>query len=196
MEGVITNATALVGGNTYTIIVHARDTSGFEISCSFRVEVLGSPPTNPPPLWDSDIVLYIVIFVIVFGAFLVFALRSRRSRRTRRTVTQEAAVREVTDEEWDTEVDGDRSVGRQATPTRFRCLECGVVITEQQPVCPECGTKQQRCIVCHQFIGQEELYNKCPHCNQLAHRRHLLEWIKIKGVCPYCQRRLRRKDIS
>ncbi len=85
---------------------------------------------------------------------------------------------------------------RHASPDRFRCIQCGTVITGGKGTCPNCGAAQQRCMVCHQFIGQEELYNRCPHCGQLAHRTHLLEWIKIKGICPYCKTKLRRKDIT
>ncbi len=84
---------------------------------------------------------------------------------------------------------------RQATPSRFRCIKCGEFITGSEAVCLECGAKQKRCTVCQQFIGQEELYNKCPHCKHLAHRTHLLEWIKIKGTCPYCREKLLRADV-
>ncbi|MFX1476162.1 MAG: hypothetical protein ACFFCO_11885 [Promethearchaeota archaeon] len=86
--------------------------------------------------------------------------------------------------------------GRQARPSRFRCFECGKIITSGKATCPDCGATQRRCIVCHQFIGQEELYSRCPRCEQLAHRSHLLEWIRVKGTCPYCKRRLRARDVA
>jgi hypothetical protein len=89
-----------------------------------------------------------------------------------------------------------RITGRQATPSQFRCIECGEFITDGGGTCPSCGATQQRCTVCNQYIGQEELYSKCPHCEQLAHRSHLLKWIKIRGICPYCKRKLRLEEIK
>lgn len=43
-----------------------------------------------------------------------------------------------------------------------------------------------RCEVCNLSIYASEETLDCPECHQLAHRSHLLEWIKIKGFCPTC----------
>ncbi|NHI93149.1 MAG: hypothetical protein EAX96_11655 [Candidatus Lokiarchaeota archaeon] len=54
-----------------------------------------------------------------------------------------------------------------------------------------------KCIVCNLPIKKEHLSNalKCPHCNGIAHSDHLIEWIKMKGTCPYCRKRLGRSKL-
>lgn len=51
-------------------------------------------------------------------------------------------------------------------------------------------TKEERCIVCGLPIreGQEKVY--CPNCGNPAHYAHLAEWVKVKGVCPLCRKRI------
>ena len=50
--------------------------------------------------------------------------------------------------------------------------------------------KVDRCIVCNLSIKKEERIAHCPSCGHPAHRDHLLEWIKIKGICPFCKRKI------
>lgn len=52
------------------------------------------------------------------------------------------------------------------------------------------------CIVCHHHIGIEVPTLMCPHCGGEAHRSHLLEWLKVKGTCPNCGRKLSRSDFD
>ncbi|MBD3230051.1 MAG: hypothetical protein GF329_17870 [Candidatus Lokiarchaeota archaeon] len=56
--------------------------------------------------------------------------------------------------------------------------------------------KLSRCIVCNLPIKQNENVIKCPHCKKYAHRDHLLEWIKIKGKCPFCGRKLSQNQLK
>ncbi|MHA1232676.1 MAG: hypothetical protein ACTSRP_21200 [Candidatus Helarchaeota archaeon] len=53
-----------------------------------------------------------------------------------------------------------------------------------------------RCIVCNLPIKENEKAVKCPHCRNWAHTDHLLEWIKIKGKCPFCSRPLNRNQLG
>jgi rRNA maturation endonuclease Nob1 len=84
---------------------------------------------------------------------------------------------------------------RRVRASRFQCISCGIQITEEKEVCPECGAKQRRCTVCQTFVGQKERYLQCPYCKQIAHRSHILEWLKVKGICPYCKRKLQRRKL-
>ncbi len=43
-----------------------------------------------------------------------------------------------------------------------------------------------KCVVCDLLIYENEEFTTCPICNAIAHRTHLLEWLKIKGFCPNC----------
>ncbi len=55
-----------------------------------------------------------------------------------------------------------------------------------------------RCIVCNLFIKKEDINTskKCPHCNGIAHRNHILEWVRMQGTCPYCRTRLGSSQLK
>ena len=55
-----------------------------------------------------------------------------------------------------------------------------------------------KCIVCNLPVKKEQLPQalKCPHCNGIGHPDHLTEWLKMKGTCPYCRRRLSRSKLK
>jgi len=52
-----------------------------------------------------------------------------------------------------------------------------------------------RCMVCGLEIRSGEDIVFCRYCNSPAHREHLLEWLHIKGICPYCRHPLRETDL-
>ena len=58
--------------------------------------------------------------------------------------------------------------------------------------------KKEKCIVCGLPIKEEEKDQTfyCPHCKNPAHKSHLLEWIKLKGTCPMCKKKLIRSDLD
>ncbi len=51
------------------------------------------------------------------------------------------------------------------------------------------------CIVCRGAIKSGAKTLECPRCGGVAHRRHLLEWVRVKGRCPLCRRKLRTRDF-
>jgi hypothetical protein len=51
------------------------------------------------------------------------------------------------------------------------------------------------CIVCKLPIYLHEDVIECPACYSVAHRSHLLEWVKIKGYCPNCGYSLKIVDF-
>ncbi len=52
------------------------------------------------------------------------------------------------------------------------------------------------CIVCRLPIKSGTAVVGCPHCGGFAHRRHLLEWIKVKGRCPYCHKKIKKSQLT
>ncbi|MFX1476034.1 MAG: hypothetical protein ACFFCO_11245, partial [Promethearchaeota archaeon] len=52
------------------------------------------------------------------------------------------------------------------------------------------------CIVCRLPIKPGSAVLGCPHCGGFAHKRHLLEWIKVKGACPYCHKKLKESQLT
>lgn len=58
--------------------------------------------------------------------------------------------------------------------------------------------KKETCMVCGLSIKDEEQKEKvyCPNCRNTAHKGHLIEWIKLKGICPLCRTNLNISDIT
>lgn len=80
-----------------------------------------------------------------------------------------------------------RSVSASQVVQLTMCSECEATIHADETVCPHCGTPLPICSVCHHSIEFGESILICPHCNSQAHRAHILEYLKVKGVCPNCQ---------
>lgn len=74
------------------------------------------------------------------------------------------------------------------------CPGCGKTLYEEANFCPYCGFKMDRCIVCNRFLGKGKI-TKCPYCSGLAHRDHLLEYVKVKGQCPACGKELKIHEL-
>ncbi len=54
----------------------------------------------------------------------------------------------------------------------------------------------EKCMLCRKNIRSGEIYVKCPHCQNIAHRSHLMEWVKVKAICPVCRQRLTTEMFS
>ncbi|MHA1166834.1 MAG: hypothetical protein ACTSRU_03360 [Candidatus Hodarchaeales archaeon] len=50
--------------------------------------------------------------------------------------------------------------------------------------------ESEKCIICKRKISWDSDYIRCPHCNSPAHYAHMAEWLKIKGSCPVCQKKV------
>ncbi|MFW9929691.1 MAG: RING finger protein, partial [Candidatus Thorarchaeota archaeon] len=48
----------------------------------------------------------------------------------------------------------------------------------------------ERCSICKMPITPGEEIAKCGSCESIGHYGHLAEWIKIKGTCPVCRKKL------
>jgi hypothetical protein len=52
------------------------------------------------------------------------------------------------------------------------------------------------CTVCKRQIRKGETYVNCPYCQKPAHYAHIVEWIKVQGSCPNCNKRLKVEDFT
>ncbi len=58
---------------------------------------------------------------------------------------------------------------------------------------------EEFCSVCRMKITDPSTLIRCPDCGSPAHYSHLAEWLKIRGVCPICKKKvkiLRPKKVS
>lgn len=51
----------------------------------------------------------------------------------------------------------------------------------------------ENCPICKSVISSRDETIQCPACNIKAHKDHFLEYVKIHGTCPNCQKRLSMK---
>jgi tetratricopeptide (TPR) repeat protein len=52
---------------------------------------------------------------------------------------------------------------------------------------------EEHCIVCRMKISSSESLVRCPECGSPAHYSHLAEWLKIRGNCPVCKKKVKIK---
>jgi hypothetical protein len=50
---------------------------------------------------------------------------------------------------------------------------------------------EEFCSVCRMKITLSSNLVRCPECGSPAHYSHLAEWLKIRGVCPICKKRVK-----
>lgn len=67
------------------------------------------------------------------------------------------------------------------------CPHCEATILAEATICPHCGSPRPTCMVCLLPIEFADAVLICPHCKGQAHRVHILEYLKVKGICPNCQ---------
>ncbi len=73
----------------------------------------------------------------------------------------------------------------------YTCYYCHTNIEDRSAsICPNCNEKIVRCIVCKLPISSKEIIGSCYECQGIAHLNHLQEWLKVKGTCPVCQRKI------
>lgn len=54
----------------------------------------------------------------------------------------------------------------------------------------------ETCMVCNLSLRTSDLPAWCPHCGNIAHREHLLEWVHVKNKCPKCGAHLNEQEVS
>jgi len=73
---------------------------------------------------------------------------------------------------------------------KYNCNNCGMPIEKEYKTCSGCNKEILKCNVCKLPISFGEAAGKCSLCETQGHLSHLQEWVKIKGKCPTCQKKL------
>jgi len=88
----------------------------------------------------------------------------------------------------------------ESKSNNINCLHCGfrLVIDKATPLsnCPNCNQIIPTCHICRGllFEGDEILIDE--NCENLFHKRHILEWVNVQGTCPVCRTRLNEKSLK
>ena len=62
--------------------------------------------------------------------------------------------------------------------------------------CPFCQIKlkineiNNLCLICNTHFGDVKNNITCPNCKTVFHKDHFQEWIKIKGFCKNCKKKI------
>jgi hypothetical protein len=133
-------------------------------------------------------------FIPIFVANILWVVVFFSSRNLiREPVQPEIRIKNTTEQSTISLITNLRST---TTRSVTNCLYCGSEIPKNAKVCPSCGAERVKCSVCNLDIITGEFFVKCPHCGALSHRDHLLEWVKIRGTCPNCKKKLSEIEIS
>ena len=75
------------------------------------------------------------------------------------------------------------------------CFECNTRLADYRKPCPNCLSKPPLCSVCRSQMSTSEELVSCKHCNNMAHKDHMMGWLKIKSICPVCRNKLTPGDL-
>ncbi|MHA1976128.1 MAG: hypothetical protein ACW98F_01525 [Candidatus Hodarchaeales archaeon] len=53
---------------------------------------------------------------------------------------------------------------------------------------------EENCSVCRTIVSDIDTLVRCPECGSPAHYAHLAEWLKIRGICPICKKKIKVKN--
>lgn len=54
--------------------------------------------------------------------------------------------------------------------------------------------KPETCMICKLDIKDQDDQELCPECENFFHYAHLSEWLKVKGTCPVCKKKIELTD--
>ncbi len=72
----------------------------------------------------------------------------------------------------------------------YICYFCGNPIEADTKTCSACQNKVVHCNVCKLPITFGQEVGKCSLCEVKGHLTHFQEWVKVKGKCPTCMKKI------
>jgi len=72
----------------------------------------------------------------------------------------------------------------------YICYHCGNPLDKEAKTCAACNSEALRCSVCKLPISFGEEVGKCSLCETKGHLVHMQEWVKVKGKCPTCMKKI------
>ncbi|PWI49657.1 hypothetical protein CEE45_00580 [Candidatus Heimdallarchaeota archaeon B3_Heim] len=73
-------------------------------------------------------------------------------------------------------------------------LSGGSTSLSAESVYPTDQRVEENCSVCRTKVTDITRLVRCPECGSPAHYSHLAEWLKIRGFCPICKKKIKIKN--
>ena len=54
-------------------------------------------------------------------------------------------------------------------------------------ICLNCGKKTRKCEICKNYMVANEELVQIIVCGHIFHKDHLIEWMRVKDICPVCK---------
>ncbi|MCG3259817.1 MAG: E3 ubiquitin protein ligase, partial [Candidatus Heimdallarchaeota archaeon] len=80
------------------------------------------------------------------------------------------------------------------------CYFCNALLERVEDggplICLNCGKKTRKCEICMMYMVAKEELVQIIDCGHVFHKDHLIEWMKIKRICPICKQAIRVDSIK
>ncbi|NPD89218.1 MAG: E3 ubiquitin protein ligase [Asgard group archaeon] len=82
---------------------------------------------------------------------------------------------------------------------KIHCFYCEAELEEIEDdgpiICLNCGKKTRTCKICMKYMVAGKELSQLFECGHVFHKDHILEWIRIKGICPICKTRINEESV-
>ena len=78
---------------------------------------------------------------------------------------------------------------------KAKCYHCGTEIEKPDLPCPSCSKASPKCSVCRGALVTTDNIVSCPHCQHMAHKEHIMNWLNIRSSCPLCKGQLTERSL-
>ncbi len=88
-------------------------------------------------------------------------------------------------------------IGKLLLPSRKNlCLNCGHEIKSAYDPCNNCQQLPPKCSVCQGLVKRGDTILECPTCENVAHKDHMNQWLRIKQECPVCKTKTTKRTLK
>ncbi len=147
-------------------------------------------------LWLLIIIPFLVVTTLVFRRLQRYGKKTLMSFFTNSSRDNLAENRKTENEQ----IRMDKVTYNQGVIIKkISCFYCNAELTKPDDdgpiICLNCGKKTRSCEICKEYMITGDKLVQVISCGHVFHKNHILEWIKVKGICPICKERINEESI-
>jgi hypothetical protein len=172
------------------------------------------------PMWFGSYFLLLLIFICLIPVLSsrVEVAQPGSSESTGGSLSRQGEALSQGVPQRQISVDRQPNVGQNSRSWGY-CIYCGAAVrSAESRFCTNCGASlppqtaepQQQvgdqriesiritgnCMVCSLRVSPDEPIAYCPHCGNVAHKVHLLQWLYLHKECPACRQHLSEQEMG